>query len=400
MLPLLSSDRIDWFRRARAEHMIPRARRVLFPFVGDTVGGSHLSALELVDGLDPARFEPIVAVHRKGKLRSYLSDRGIACERAPEFGRDPLSGNWVQDVAATLMTVPRLVRFLRHSHIDIVHTHDARMHFLWGPAAKLARARFVLHLRARVQSRISVSSRFADSILAISEYCRQEFPPAVAIRAQVVLNPIRPRDLVGDREECRQRLLMAPNGSLQFKAVVGYVANFRHGKRPMIFVEMAARLRNRLGDGLFFPMFGEMDGVRDETIKHQVNAKIGQHDLTSHCVLMGARFPIEPWIMGCDVLVVPAVGDAFGRTLVEAMLCGTPVVAADDGGHREVIRHGETGLLVRADDAAAFAEGVAELLENPQMAKAIASTAKTTALTTYSVESHVERVQSIYDSLP
>ena len=98
--------------------------------------------------------------------------------------------------------------------------------------------------------------------------------------------------------------------------------------------------------------------------------------------------------------MVPAVGDAFGRTLVEAMLCGTPVVAADDGGHREVIRHGETGLLVRADDAAAFAEGVAELFENPQMAKAIASTAKTTALTTYSVESHVERVQSIYDSLP
>ena len=114
---------------------------------------------------------------------------------------------------------------------------------------------------------------------------------------------------------------------------------------------------------------------------------------------MGIQYPIEPWMAGLDVLVAPAVNEPFGRTLVEAMLCGTPVVAADDGGHREIIRHGETGLLVRPDDPAAFADAVASLLANPRLARAIVGEGKIEALAKYSVEAHVERIQAIYDSL-
>ena len=376
------------------------AKRVLFPFVGDTIGGSHISALELVDGLDPARFDPIVAVHQEGKLWSYLGDRGIAAERAPDFCLDPFSGNRARDVTAMLLTVIRLMRFLRRLRIDIVHTHDARMHFLWGPAAKLAKARFVLHLRGRVQSRVNISSRFADSILAISECCREQLSPVLATRVQVVLNPFRPPCSAEDRRQCRDRLLAMASAPPQTKTIIGYVANLMHRKRPLVFVEVAARLRDRFGDELFFPMFGEIDGARDETIRYQVRAKIAEYDLTSHCVLMGQRFPIEPWIMGCDMLVAPAVGETFGRTLVEAMLCGTPVVAADEGGHKEIVQPGETGLLARADDVAAFVAAVAELHEQPRMAKAIAAAAKSAALTKYSADAHVEQIQSLYDSLP
>ena len=114
---------------------------------------------------------------------------------------------------------------------------------------------------------------------------------------------------------------------------------------------------------------------------------------------MGSRYPIEPWIAGMDVLIAPAVSEAFGRTLVEAMLCGTPVVAADDGGHREIIQHGKTGLLVEADSPVAFADAVCELLEKPEMARSIAATAKVEALKNYSVEAHVERIQSIYEAV-
>ena len=374
-------------------------RRVLFPFVGDTVGGSHISALELVAGLDSDRFEPIVLVHRKGRLRSYLNGRGIAAEQAPDLGLGLFSKKTSRNILpAMTLAAPLLVGFLRRLRIDIVHTHDVRMHFHWGPAAKLVGASFVLHQRTVSRSRHNFSFRFADSILVASEYTRDHLPPVIAARVQVVRNPFRPPRSTEDRGLCRDRLLAAANKSSHAKTIIGYVANFMHHKRPLVFVEMAARLRDRFGDELFFPMFGETD--RDETIRHQVSAKIAEYDLTSRCVFMEPRFPIEPWIMGCNVLVAPAVGEPHGRTLVEAMLCGTPVVAADDGGHKEIIRHRETGLLVPSDDAAAFAGAVAELHENPEMAKSIAVRAKATALTTYSVEAHVERVQSIYDSLP
>ena len=79
---------------------------------------------------------------------------------------------------------------------------------------------------------------------------------------------------------------------------------------------------------------------------------------------MGFRYPPEPWIAACDVLLVPAVEEPFGRSLIEAMLLGTPLIAADSGGNPEIIRHGETGYLVPPDDPDAFAERTLALLED------------------------------------
>ena len=65
---------------------------MLLPFVGDSVGGSHISALELVRGLDRRRYNAIVAIHQEGRLRNYVETQGIAAERAPAWTRDPFSG--------------------------------------------------------------------------------------------------------------------------------------------------------------------------------------------------------------------------------------------------------------------------------------------------------------------
>ena len=263
----------------------------------------------------------------------------------------------------------------------------------------LAGAKFVLHLRAQTQSRIEISSKFADAIVAISEYTREQYPPKIGQRARVVNNPVRPPCATEERRSCRDRVAAVGGAEMKGTLIVGYVANFMDQKRPLVFVEIAAQLRERLGDRVFCPMIGETDGVRDREIGKQAVTRITEYGLSSQCVLLGPRYPIEPWIMGFDVLVAPAVREGFGRTLVEGMLCGTPVVAADDGGHREIIRHGETGLLAKADDPSAFARAVMELHENPRMASAMAAAAKADALTKYSVEAHVERIQAIYDSL-
>jgi glycosyltransferase involved in cell wall biosynthesis len=49
---------------------------------------------------------------------------------------------------------------------------------------------------------------------------------------------------------------------------------------------------------------------------------------------------------------------------LEAMAQGRMFVASDVGGHRELVRHGETGYLCRADDAAALAQSLLEVLAN------------------------------------
>ena len=63
-----------------------------------------------------------------------------------------------------------------------------------------------------------------------------------------------------------------------------------------------------------------------------------------------------------DLYVWPAINEAYGMALLEAQAAGLPAVAGDTGGVGDIVRHGETGLLVPVGDAAAFAEAVMSML--------------------------------------
>lgn len=65
-----------------------------------------------------------------------------------------------------------------------------------------------------------------------------------------------------------------------------------------------------------------------------------------------------------DLLVWPAVNEAYGMVLLEAQAFGCPVVAGDEGGVASVVRSGHTGVLTPAGDPGAFAETVSKLLDD------------------------------------
>lgn len=65
-----------------------------------------------------------------------------------------------------------------------------------------------------------------------------------------------------------------------------------------------------------------------------------------------------------DVFVAPSIQEAFGKTLIEAMACGTPVVAFDATGPKEIILHKDTGYLAKPFDSQDLANGVSWVLEN------------------------------------
>src|SRR5690606_27832561 len=68
------------------------------------------------------------------------------------------------------------------------------------------------------------------------------------------------------------------------------------------------------------------------------------------------------------VFVNPSLKEGWGLTSIEANACGTPVVAADSPGLRDSVKHGETGLLVPAQDPGAFATAIRVVLEDAALA--------------------------------
>jgi glycosyltransferase involved in cell wall biosynthesis len=84
------------------------------------------------------------------------------------------------------------------------------------------------------------------------------------------------------------------------------------------------------------------------------------------------------------LVVVPSRYEGFGLPAVEAMACGTPVVACGVGALPEVMRLAGGGPLVAADDPAALAQGIRELLENPERRAQIGQQARTRVEATFS----------------
>lgn len=83
---------------------------------------------------------------------------------------------------------------------------------------------------------------------------------------------------------------------------------------------------------------------------------------------LGERGPgdLAALYAAADLLVWPAVNEAYGLALLEAQAAGLPVVAGRSGGVPEVVADGATGLLTPPEDASALAEAVRTLLENPE----------------------------------
>jgi len=106
-----------------------------------------------------------------------------------------------------------------------------------------------------------------------------------------------------------------------------------------------------------------------------------------------------PWLLGtADVVLTPSRTvyderrygfdhETMGRVACEAAACGTPVVASRCGGIPEVVRNGETGLLVEPENPEELAAAVQRLIDDPPLRQRIGAAAHQWALETLSFES-------------
>lgn len=381
--------------------------RIFYPFVGGaTIGGSHVSALGLIRNLDFERYEPIIALHREaGALGAYISDMGLPYEVletpriiAPKQSHSPMDASVP---GFLLRSVPQMVRYLKRKRIDIVHTNDGRMHGSWGLPAKLAGCKFIWHHRQGPDAKGAnfIAPLLADRILSVSAFSRPERPiRAIDSRFQVVRSPFGLDPNTPDRAACHSALckeLGLPKDSV----LVAYFGVLNDRKRPVHFVEAVKAVRDAMPTrpvhGLIFgKVEAEGSGLDQACIDRA--AALG---ISANLHMMGFRDPPGPAMAGVNALLITALDEPFGRTLIEAMHLGTPVIATRHGGNTEAISDGETGFLVDPWDTDAFAAPVRDLAEDAAIRARITDAAQQDVRGQYGLDVHVAKTTAVYDLL-
>lgn len=107
---------------------------------------------------------------------------------------------------------------------------------------------------------------------------------------------------------------------------------------------------------------------------------------------------LRDYYRAADALVVTSRYESFGLAAVEALACGTPVLAAQVGGLPYIVREGENGLLVRWRCPVAFAERLDELLSDEELRSNLAANARQ-SVKRYSWHTIGDEVRAMYQDL-
>jgi glycosyltransferase involved in cell wall biosynthesis len=364
-------------------------QRVIFPFRGAELGGSHVATFTLARALrDRFGVECVVLCPIGTAIMDEARRHGI---RALFSGEAPTGAN---DLIGDYAGLARRQRLLENERLDggcVVHCNDINSLRAWGLPARLNGMGVVYHHHALNKlwwPPHLISLAWATAVLCISDitYAGVSLFRPDAIKE---FNPFE-LDPAYDRAPARAALVRE-FGWPEDARIVGAIGNLWKRKRPDFFLRTAAELVRR--DPKFrFVLFGRGGDYSVDEIR-QLAASLGLSAVTA---IPGFRPDVAANLACLDLLMAPALNEPFGRTLVEAIILGTPVVATRGAGHSEIIGAWGGGQLSNESDTAAeSASLILDVLDHPDRGRLPPQRRRQLA-DQLAPAAHAERVLSVY----
>lgn len=350
-----------------------------------TLGGGERHLIDLVLGLAARGHVVHVALRPSSPIQKEL-------ERASNVHLVNLPLRNAVDARSAL----KLSQLIRKNEIDVIHAHVGRDYPLAGFAARLGRIPCVLtrHVLfamkpsslwalSNVRRVIAVSQAVADSLSA-----SRGFPLS---KIHVIQNGV-------DFSRLDNALLnhdTAESPPQESGPRIGMVGELSVVKGQEDFIHAAEIIVNRGHNGLSFLIAGE-DNSHDGKYRHRLEKLIEERNLSSSVHLIGRTTNAARFYSSLDVFVSASRSEAFGLAMVEAMGCEAPVVATATEGSREVIKDGETGILVPVGNPSALADAIEALLADDKWRALLGSQGATNVRKCYSIARMIDETEALY----
>jgi glycosyltransferase involved in cell wall biosynthesis len=285
-------------------------------------------------------------------------------------------------------------RLLVHHKVDVVHANDLLVARSIAIAAWMCGVPVVCHVRF---GRLSFETLkwlirgvpHPRAFIFNSRFLREELGEALSAvcpnsRQSVIYNAVDLRRFSGRDSHRSERLR------------VGIVGNLIPVKGHEDFLQMAAELTRRNIEAEYWIVGEDIHITGHKKVLQDKTKNLG---LVDRIRFLGHRGDIPEILNELDVAICSSHYEPFGRCVIEAMACGTPVVATNVGGIPEIIEDQISGILVPPHAPNKMADAVASLASDPSLRAKLASSARRRVERLFGVETHVRQVSNVYNTI-
>ena len=344
--------------------------------------GGQNQVLLTVTGLGELGHPAVLVAHESGELRRRASEGLRFVGFAPRSEFD-VSAGW------------QLARIIAEVRPDVVHAHD--------PMA-VALAAMALTMPSRVPRPLLVAARRVDFHLKSHAFSKWKYhkvdlfiaasrviarmleqdgiPPdrIVAVHDGVNLGAIDKQSAID-----AHAAFWLPRGA----PIVGNVAALVGHKGQRHLVSAAAKVMREVPDVRFL-ILGEGE------LRAPLERQIHDLGLDRHVLLPGFRPDAIGLQKSFDVFAMSSVTEGLGSAMLDAMACGTAVVATRAGGIPEAVTDERDGLLVPPEDPAALARAIVRVLRDPDLRRRLGAAGRARVVAEFSVDTMVQRTVEAY----
>ncbi len=382
--------------------------KILFYNHTGQVSGAERMLLLILSLIDRDGFEPLVVCPEQGPLQKMAGALAVKVESVS--GLEARFTWRVDHVLRYCRSFVGVILHLRRSVVknrpDLLHANSIRAGLVATAATIGLGTKVVWHLHdmlpahplsTAIRAFAAVSSR--TEMIAVSAAVARNFRGRwsgfMKDRVSVILNAIDLSKFQPDRTaklRTRRQLRFREND---------------------LVVGMVGQLTPRKGQLELLHAFGEALEEKPQTVLLVAGAPLFNRDheylellkrttselgIGQKVRMLGARSDIDVVMQSLDLLVVNSKAEPFGLVILEAMACGTPVLAAAVDGIPEIIKHGENGWLVPPGDQDALAQAIASLARQPGLREQLAERGKQDVAAHFSADRYLADLQTFYHS--
>ena len=275
-----------------------------------------------------------------------------------------------------IMNIFKIYYFIKKNRINVVHTHH-RNDTIYACILKLLVTELKIHYTVHGPSVASspnslfyfvlhkwfllLSNHLVDNIIYISNFTKDIVQNSFSKlkSAKVIYNGTPVPSINKSVLEIRNNIEVNMDSF-----VVSIIGGIEGYKRPDLVIEIAEMIKDN--KDIFFVFIG------DGNEKNKIKNLISQKHLTNIKFVSVTRY-IGNYINASDLVISTAIGEGFGRTIIEAMSLKKPVISFNNGGPMEIIVNNYNGFLINNMCIKTFSNSILRLYNDEKLAKLMGS---------------------------